>query len=141
MRAMATATICSGLIVALSGSAYAQGFGARHDRTAAGSVVLLEPGVFTLARTVSVRHDAEPVRDLPVGNTATLLLPGSPTLPTPSRPVVPVQAAQKRTGTTFMIIGAAGIIAGGIIGGAEGALIGLGGVGIGAYGVYLFVNA
>jgi hypothetical protein len=141
MRAILTVAISSGLILALSGSAHAQVFGMRHDRAAASSVLFLRPGDLTLARAVGVRQDAEPVRDLPVGNSATLLLPGSPSLPSPSRHLALVQATKKRTGTTLMIIGGAGIIAGGIIGGTEGALIGLGGVGIGAYGVYLFVNA
>ncbi len=37
-----------------------------------------------------------------------------------------------------MIIGAGGIVAGAIVGGTGGALLVVGGLGVGAYGVYLY---
>ena len=43
-------------------------------------------------------------------------------------------------GATLMIIGAAGIVAGALVGGSGGTVLILGGVGVGAYGFYLFMQ-
>ena len=43
-------------------------------------------------------------------------------------------------GVTLMIIGGAGIVAGALVGGSGGTVLILGGVGVGAYGFYLFTR-
>lgn len=58
--------------------------------------------------------------------------------PQPRAPTYPL-AARKETGLTLMIVGGAMFVSGLIIGDAGGALIAVAGVGIGAYGVYLYV--
>ena len=47
---------------------------------------------------------------------------------------------RKAEGTTLMIVGGAAFVSGILIGGTGGTVLALGGVGVGAYGVYLFVN-
>ena len=58
--------------------------------------------------------------------------------------LVAPKGGRKAEGTTLMIIGGAALVSGLIIGGngsgAAGALIAVAGVGVGAYGVYLYVN-
>ncbi len=52
--------------------------------------------------------------------------------------MVRARRRDRATGTTLMIIGAGGIVAGAIVGGTGGALLVVGGLGVGAYGVYLY---
>ncbi|MBI4513962.1 MAG: hypothetical protein HY702_07610 [Gemmatimonadetes bacterium] len=60
--------------------------------------------------------------------------------PEPRAPTYPLAARKDReTGLTLMIVGGAMFVSGLIIGDAGGALIAVAGVGIGAYGVYLYV--
>ena len=71
---------------------------------------------------------------------AALLPPVASRVDAPIRELVRVQMSKMRRGRTLMIIGGAAFIGGGILGGAEGALVALGGVGIGAYGLILFLD-
>lgn len=54
--------------------------------------------------------------------------------------LAPERFSSRAPGATLMIIGGAGVLAGILIGGSGGALLILGGVGIGAYGVYLYTR-
>lgn len=81
-----------------------------------------------------------PVETSVIVRQAEVYLPVSPFHTETPGVAVYQSSAKKATGTTLMIVGGAGLVIGGIIGGAEGALIAVAGVGVGAYGIYLFVN-
>ena len=71
---------------------------------------------------------------------AALFPPVASRVDAPIRELIRVQMAKKQRGRTLMIIGGAAFIGGGIIGGAEGGLVALGGVGVGVYGLILFLD-
>lgn len=50
------------------------------------------------------------------------------------------RTAQQRRGTTYMIVGGAMLIGGLVIGDDAGTIVALGGLGIGIYGLYLYVQ-
>ena len=61
--------------------------------------------------------------------------------PTARRDAFPERRFSSRApGATLMIIGGAGIVAGILVGGSGGAILILGGVGLGAYGLYLYTR-
>jgi len=51
-----------------------------------------------------------------------------------------LRRGRKAEGTTLMIIGGAAFVSGLVIGGTGGTVLAVGGIGVGAYGIYLFVN-
>ncbi len=93
---------------------------ASHPQSARQAMVRPHPG-FVSAATALVR----PVASL---------------VDAPIRELIRVQMNKKQRGRTLMIIGGAALIGGGILGGAEGALVALGGVGVGAYGLILYLD-
>jgi hypothetical protein len=54
--------------------------------------------------------------------------------------LTPSRFSSRAPGATLMIIGGAAIIAGILVGGSGGTVLILGGVGVGAYGVYLYTR-
>ncbi|HEV2290596.1 MAG TPA: hypothetical protein VGR60_02000 [Gemmatimonadales bacterium] len=50
------------------------------------------------------------------------------------------QYRSRRQGETLMIVGGAALLGGIIVGGSGGAVLALGGIGVGAYGVYLYTR-
>jgi hypothetical protein len=54
--------------------------------------------------------------------------------------LAPERFSSRAPGATLMIIGGASVVAGILIGGSGGALLILGGVGVGAYGFYLYTR-
>jgi hypothetical protein len=54
--------------------------------------------------------------------------------------LAPERFSSRAPGATLMIIGGAGVVAGILVGGSGGALLILGGVGLGAYGFYLYMK-
>jgi hypothetical protein len=55
-------------------------------------------------------------------------------------PVAPTRFSSRAPGATLMIIGGAAIVAGALVGGSGGTVLILGGVGVGAYGLYLYTR-
>lgn len=51
-----------------------------------------------------------------------------------------VVAKDKETGLTLMIVGGAAVVVGLVIGDTSGTLLAVGGVGVGAYGLYLYID-
>jgi hypothetical protein len=72
---------------------------------------------------------------LPLVSVATGVVPADPLGAQLGR-----RRGRKAEGTTLMIVGGAAFVSGILIGGTGGTILALGGVGVGAYGVYLFVN-
>lgn len=71
---------------------------------------------------------------------AVLLPPVASQVDAPIRELIRVQMAKKQRGRTLMIIGGAAFIGGSIIRGTEGALMALGGVAVGTYGLIMFLD-
>ena len=71
---------------------------------------------------------------------AVLLPPVASRVDAPIRELIRVQMAKKQRGRTLMIVGGAAFIGGAIIGGTEGALMALGGVAVGTYGLIMFLD-
>jgi hypothetical protein len=76
---------------------------------------------------------------------ATLQVLAQRAAPTPPTSIAVDLLAARRfssraPGAAFMIFGGAGLLAGILVGGTGGAVLILGGIGVGAYGVYLFTQ-
>ena len=75
---------------------------------------------------------------------AVALRPSSPPVSALSRPPADFLGARRfrsrAPGATLMIIGGGAIVAGALVGGSGGTILILGGVGVGAYGFYLYTR-